>query len=115
MIFLSARQRCALSCLPQQMDCDPFPVRRHDQVEWKASITMSSIALQLYTVRQALADDPEQTLRRVKAAGYAEVEAAPPSPELNADALAGMLRSVDLRVVAAHADLPLGKRRACTG
>lgn len=73
---------------------------------------MSSIALQLYTVREALTDDPEQTLRRVKAAGYAEVEAAPPSPELNADTLAGLLRSVDLRVVAAHTDLPLGKRRS---
>jgi sugar phosphate isomerase/epimerase len=63
---------------------------RHDQ-----------IALQLYTVRDLLADDLEGTLRAVAASGYRAVELAG-LPETAPGALAGFLRDAGLRVVASH-------------
>ncbi len=72
---------------------------------------MTPIALQLYTVRQALADDPLATLERVQAAGYTAVETAPLPLGLPLDLLADHLQSLDLKVVAVHCALPLGPDR----
>jgi hypothetical protein len=38
----------------------------------------SPIALQLWTIRDAMASDADEALRRVKAAGFSAVEVAPP-------------------------------------
>ncbi len=72
---------------------------------------MNPIALQLYTVRQTLADDPLATLQRIRSAGYTAVETAPLPPDLPLDVLANHLQSLDLKVVAAHCALPLGPDR----
>lgn len=76
---------------------------------------MNTIALQLYTVRQALAQDPEGTLRRVREMGFRAVETAPLPPELSPERLGVLLRNEGLEVVAAHDELPWGDdaRRIC--
>lgn len=74
-------------------------------------LPVNPVALQLYTVRHALAADPVGTLRRVREAGYRLVETAPPTPDLPAPRLAALLRDEGLSVVAAHCDLPLGDRQ----
>ena len=74
-------------------------------------IPVIPVALQLYTVRHALAADPAATLRRVREAGYRQVETAPLTPDLPASRLAALLCDEGLSVVAAHCDLPLGDRR----
>src|SRR5262245_61562479 len=73
---------------------------------------MGPVALQLYTVRGALAEDTSATLRRVRAAGYTAVEAAPLPPGLTAPALGGLLRPLGLKVVALHCELPLAVGQA---
>jgi sugar phosphate isomerase/epimerase len=72
---------------------------------------MKPIALQLYTVRHALAADPTGTLRRVREAGFNFVETAPLPPELKTSTLAKILAEEELTVVSAHCDLPLGERQ----
>lgn len=74
-------------------------------------IPVPPVALQLYTVRHALAADPVGTLRRVRQAGYRQVETAPQTPDLPASRLAALLRDEGLSVVAAHCDLPVGDRK----
>lgn len=66
------------------------------------------IALQLYTIRRELAENPEGSLEKLKGLGIDAVEVAPMSEGLSAARLAGMLRSLELKVVAIHCDLPLG-------
>lgn len=73
---------------------------------------MRTIALQLYTVRQALARDAGETVRRVREAGYQAVEVAPLPPELTSRQLGDLLRDFGLSVTAVHGELPLGERRA---
>ena len=73
---------------------------------------MRTFALQLYTVRHALARDPEGTLRSVREAGYHAVETAPLPPEISVRRMGELLRDFGLTVTAAHADLPLGARQA---
>lgn len=73
---------------------------------------MRTIALQLYTVRHALERNPEETLCRVREAGYTAVETAPLPPSLTTRQLSQLLRGTGLRVIAAHCDLPLGERRS---
>jgi sugar phosphate isomerase/epimerase len=70
-----------------------------------------TIALQLYTVRHALAQNAGETLRQVWNAGYRAVETAPLPPELTPRRLGLLLRELGLSVTAAHGDLPLGDRR----
>lgn len=72
---------------------------------------MSPIALQLYTVRHALAADPSATLRRIREAGYEWVETAPLPPDLSTPHLASLLRDHGLSVSSVHCDLPLGDRQ----
>lgn len=73
---------------------------------------MKIVALQLYTVRHALARNPGETLRQVRAAGYQAVETAPLPPELSPRTMGALLRDLGLSVTAAHSELPLGERRA---
>ena len=68
------------------------------------------IALQLYTVRNELAQDPERTLQRIKDTGIGAVEIAPLPDGLGPDRLARLLRSQELDVISMHCDLPLGSR-----
>ncbi len=64
------------------------------------------IALQLWTIREAMASDHDQALARVKAAGFSAVELAPLPPGPTADRLAESLVRHDLDVVSIHGDLP---------
>src|SRR3954468_22236753 len=64
------------------------------------------IALQLWTIRDAMASDADEALHRVKAAGFAAVEVAPLPPGLTPGRLAACLARHDLAVVSIHGDLP---------
>jgi sugar phosphate isomerase/epimerase len=72
---------------------------------------MNPIALQLYTVRRAMAENPEAALRGVRAAGYSSVETAPLVPPLTAPLLSELLGRHGLQVVAAHSELPIEENR----
>jgi sugar phosphate isomerase/epimerase len=64
------------------------------------------IALQLWTIRDALALDARDALRRVKSKGFSAVEIAPPPEGLSHESLAGCLAESGLTVVSIHAELP---------
>jgi sugar phosphate isomerase/epimerase len=64
------------------------------------------VALQLWTIRDAMAADADEALRRVKEAGFAAVELAPLPPGLAPGHLAGLLARHGLTVVSIHGDLP---------
>ncbi len=71
---------------------------------------MAELALQLYSVREALQRDFEGTLRRIADIGFRAVETAGiygGSPEQ----AARLFQSAELRVVALHAVLPLGEQK----
>jgi sugar phosphate isomerase/epimerase len=57
------------------------------------------VALQLYTVRQQLAEDFAGTLRRVRESGYQAVETYPFPGNVSPQAAADVLKSLDLEVV----------------
>jgi sugar phosphate isomerase/epimerase len=64
------------------------------------------IALQLWTIRDAMASDADEALRRVRTAGFSAVELAPLPPGLTPGRLAECLARHDLAVVSIHGDLP---------
>src|SRR5438132_12610676 len=66
------------------------------------------IALQLYTVRQQLAEDFSGTLQRVRDIGYRAVETYPFPSHISSTSAGDFLKSLGLEVVAMHCDLPLG-------
>jgi sugar phosphate isomerase/epimerase len=66
----------------------------------------SPVALQLWTVRDAIAADADLALSRVKAAGFSAVELAPLPPGLSPARLAESLARHELAVVSIHGDLP---------
>lgn len=66
----------------------------------------SPVALQLWTVREAVAADADRALARVRAAGFTAVELAPLPPGVDPARLAGLLAGHGLAVVSIHADLP---------
>jgi len=69
------------------------------------------IALQLYTVRELMAEDFEGTVRHVAEIGYEGVEvAALPESVSTGDAKA-LFDELDLTVVGAHSPLPLDEQR----
>lgn len=68
------------------------------------------IALQLYTVRDALARDFDGTLERVAAAGYAGVETGGFAAGTSLAATAQLLKSLGLTVCGFHTGLPLGDK-----
>lgn len=70
----------------------------------------ANVALQLYSVREALAQDFEGTIRRVAALGYGAVETAG-FPGLTPKAAAQLFRSLGLAVSSAHTPLPLGDKQ----
>jgi sugar phosphate isomerase/epimerase len=66
------------------------------------------LALQLYTLRDALGRDFEGTLRRVAAVGYAGVETAGFPDGVSPAQAKALLDDLGLAICAAHAPLPLG-------
>src|SRR4051794_32656489 len=64
------------------------------------------VALQLWTIRDAMASDVDGALGRVKRAGFSAVEVAPLPPGLAPGHLAESLARRDLSVVSIHGDLP---------
>jgi sugar phosphate isomerase/epimerase len=62
--------------------------------------------LQLWTIRDAMASDAAEALRRVKVAGFSSVEVAPLPPGLTPERLAECLARFDLTVASIHGDLP---------
>ena len=68
------------------------------------------IALQLYTVRDALAEDFVGGVRKVAAIGYVGVEPAG-FPGTTVREAAGLFRELGLAVPSAHTPLPLGEQK----
>lgn len=68
---------------------------------------MKPVALQLYTLREALAQDFEGVIRRIAAMGYAGVETAGIYGD-GPTAAARLFEELGLRVCSAHSDPPLG-------
>lgn len=68
------------------------------------------IALQLYTVRDALAQDFEGVIRQIADMGYDGVETAG-FPGTTPQAAARLFQELGLTVSSAHAPLPLGERQ----
>lgn len=68
------------------------------------------IALQLYTVRDALSESFEKTVRRVAEMGYVGVETAG-FPGTTPAAAAQLFADLGLEVAGAHSPLPLGDRQ----
>lgn len=65
------------------------------------------VALQLYTVRRELQENPERALNRVKEIGFEWVEVAPMQEGLSAPRLAELLQERELKVAGIHCDLPI--------
>jgi sugar phosphate isomerase/epimerase len=65
-----------------------------------------SAALQLWTIREAMAADADRALGQVRAAGFSAVELAPLPPGLAPERLAESLTRHGLAVVSIHDDLP---------
>lgn len=63
------------------------------------------IGLQIYTVRDAYAKDPLGTLKRVRAAGYQEIELIN-LDSIPADTLKGYIQQTGLKAVSGHVPLP---------
>jgi sugar phosphate isomerase/epimerase len=70
------------------------------------SKSRESAALQLWTIRDAMAADADRALGRVRAAGFSAVELAPLPPGLAPERLAESLTRHGLAVVSIHGDLP---------
>ena len=66
------------------------------------------IAVQLYTVRDALAQDFESVIKKIASFGYQGVE---PFGGLDAKKVAESCKALGLQIPSAHSDLPLGDRR----
>lgn len=68
------------------------------------------LAVQLYSVREALAQDFEGVIRRIADMGYAGVETAG-FPGTTPQAAARLFSDLGLQVAAAHSPLPIGERQ----
>ena len=66
------------------------------------------IAVQLYTVRDALAHDFESVINKIAAFGYQGVE---PFGGLDAKKVAEACKKLNLQIPSTHSDLPLGDKR----
>jgi sugar phosphate isomerase/epimerase len=82
----------------------------HSQVKVTSMTALTPIALQLYTVREALERDFEGTIRTVANIGFAGVETAG-FPGTTPEAAAHLFKELGLTVCGAHAPLPLGDNR----
>ncbi len=72
-------------------------------------MTTKPIGLQLYTLREALAEDLEGTLKRVAEIGYASVE---PYNGMDHTVAAPIIKDLGMAVYSLHAALPLGDDEA---
>ena len=71
---------------------------------------MKNISVQLYSVRELLASDFEGVVRKIAAMGYEGVETAG-FPGTTPAAAARLFKELGLKVVSAHAGLPLGEKQ----
>jgi len=71
----------------------------------------SSIAVQLYSVREFTEKDFAGTVRKIAAMGYAGVETAG-FPGTTAKAAGGLFKELGLAISSAHSGLPVGKDQA---
>ena len=71
---------------------------------------MKNISVQLYSVRELLASDFEGVIRKIAGMGYAGVETAG-FPGTTPTAAARLFKEAGLKVVSAHAGLPLGEKQ----
>ena len=83
----------------------PIPGGRSMDPQAKSN-SPESAALQLWTIREAMAADADRALGRVRAAGFSAVELAPLPPGLTPGRLAEGLARHGLAVVSIHGDLP---------
>ncbi len=74
-------------------------------------IDKQSIAVQLYSAREELADDFAGTMRTLASYGYRAVEAATLPADVSVDAAKSLFDDLEMKVVAAHSPLPLGVNR----
>lgn len=70
------------------------------------------LGLQLYSVRDALADDFDRTIDEIATIGYVGVELIYDLPGATRKAAARRLREAGLEVLGAHAPLPIGDDRS---
>jgi sugar phosphate isomerase/epimerase len=96
--------RCYPRCRLLDTESNRYPVNR-----WMIRLYAhhhDAIALQLWMIRDAMASDPDEALRRVKAVGFSAVEIAPLPPGLTVQRLADSLARHGFAVVSIHGDLP---------
>ncbi|MBU4292374.1 MAG: sugar phosphate isomerase/epimerase [Verrucomicrobia bacterium] len=72
------------------------------------------IALQLYSIRQELANDFEANIRRIAEMGYAGVEPAGFPPSTSPEKAAKLFKELGLVVPSAHTSLPVGEMKEKT-
>lgn len=70
------------------------------------------LGLQLYSVRDALADDFDRTIDEIASIGYAGVELIYPLPGVTSEHAARRLREAGLEAFAAHVPVPFGDDQA---
>ncbi len=71
---------------------------------------LPQIALQLYTLREAMAEDFAGTLSRIAQIGYRAVETAFLPEQISVSQAATMIRDAGLQVIASHCELPEGEQ-----
>ena len=69
------------------------------------------VGLQLYTVRKAIEQDFEQTVRRVAQVGFAGIEYYPLPEAIPPARAARVLKDAGLQVLGMHTPLPVGDQR----
>jgi sugar phosphate isomerase/epimerase len=74
--------------------------------------TMAKIGLQLYTVRDQIANDPAGTLKRVAEFGFHGVETGFWPEGLSVEDAAKLLKEAGLKVFSAHCEIPMGDNKA---
>lgn len=72
---------------------------------------MPRLGLQLYTVRDAIADDFEGTMKKVADIGYAGIESYTLPDNLSLDRASKTLNDLGLEVFSMHSELPIGDAR----
>jgi sugar phosphate isomerase/epimerase len=84
---------------------------------WAGSSTFSDkktvprMALQLWSVRQAIAEDLEGALRKVKSVGFHSVETAFFPDKVSLQQAGTALRKAGLKVSSMHCELPVGRQK----
>ncbi|HEY9165768.1 MAG TPA: TIM barrel protein [Candidatus Kryptonia bacterium] len=71
----------------------------------------ANIGLQLYSVRKAIVDGFEGTMKKVADTGYLGIESYTLPENLSLDRAAKVFRDLDLKVFSMHSELPVGDAR----